>query len=75
MVFFLFINFIYLFFNFDDLMIIFVSIQRRAVYLNAEVDEGMKQWHERKEMEKQKEEHVKSLLLKPKGNVLLKNKK
>ncbi|XP_067257586.1 39S ribosomal protein L52, mitochondrial [Chanodichthys erythropterus] len=48
---------------------------RRAVYLNAEVDEGMKQWHERKEVEKQKEEHVKSLLLKPKGNLLLKNKK
>lgn len=56
-------------------MITFVSIQRRAVYLNAEVDEGMKQWHERKEVEKQKEEHVKSLLLKPKGNLLLKNKK
>lgn len=48
---------------------------RRAVYLNAEVDEGMKQWCERKEAEKQKEEHVKSLLLKPKGNLLLKNKK
>ncbi|XP_039507135.1 39S ribosomal protein L52, mitochondrial [Pimephales promelas] len=48
---------------------------RRAVYLNAEVDEGMKKWCERKVAEKQKEEHLKSLLLKPKGNLLLKNKK
>ncbi|XP_073693705.1 large ribosomal subunit protein mL52 [Garra rufa] len=48
---------------------------RRAVYLSAEVDEGMKRWQEKKEAEKQKEEHVKSLLLKPKGNLLLKNKK
>uniref|UniRef100_A0A671P4W1 Large ribosomal subunit protein mL52 n=1 Tax=Sinocyclocheilus anshuiensis TaxID=1608454 RepID=A0A671P4W1_9TELE len=48
---------------------------RRAEYLSAEVDEGMKRWQEKKEEEKQKEEHVKSLLLKPKGNVLLKNKK
>ncbi|XP_058638432.1 39S ribosomal protein L52, mitochondrial isoform X3 [Onychostoma macrolepis] len=48
---------------------------RRAVYLSAEVDEGMKRWQEKKEEEKQKEEHVKSLLLKPKGNLLLKNKK
>jgi len=45
------------------------------VYLNAEVDEGMKKWCERKVAEKQKEEHLKSFLLKPKGNLLLKNKK
>lgn len=45
------------------------------MYLSAEVDEGMKRWQEKEEEEKQKEEHVKSLLLKPKGNLLLKNKK
>ncbi|XP_056318776.1 39S ribosomal protein L52, mitochondrial [Danio aesculapii] len=48
---------------------------RRAVYLNAEMDEGMKQWHESKEAKKQKEEHVKSLLLKPKGNLFKQKKK
>ncbi|XP_043100475.1 39S ribosomal protein L52, mitochondrial isoform X1 [Puntigrus tetrazona] len=48
---------------------------RRAVYLSAEVDEGMKRWREKKEEEKCKEEHLKSLLLKPKGHLLLKNKK
>ncbi|XP_052010356.1 39S ribosomal protein L52, mitochondrial-like [Xyrauchen texanus] len=48
---------------------------RRAVYLNAEVDKGMERWQEKKEEESLKEEQLKSLMLKPKGNVLLNNKK
>ncbi|KAA0723144.1 39S ribosomal protein L52, mitochondrial [Triplophysa tibetana] len=48
---------------------------KRAVYLNAEMDEGMNQWQKRKNKERQKEEHLRSLMLKPKGNLLLKNKK
>ncbi|XP_051557257.1 39S ribosomal protein L52, mitochondrial [Myxocyprinus asiaticus] len=48
---------------------------RRAVYLNAEVDKGMERWREKKEEERLKEEQLKSLMLKPKGNLLLKNKK
>ncbi|XP_051991072.1 39S ribosomal protein L52, mitochondrial-like isoform X2 [Xyrauchen texanus] len=46
----------------------------RAVYLNAEVDKGMERWQEKKEEERLKVEQLKSLMLKPKGNLLLKNK-
>nr|XP_055055518.1 39S ribosomal protein L52, mitochondrial [Misgurnus anguillicaudatus] len=48
---------------------------RRAVYLNAELDKGMEQWQKRKNEQSEKEERLRSLMLKPKGNLLLKNKK
>ncbi|XP_017574243.1 39S ribosomal protein L52, mitochondrial isoform X2 [Pygocentrus nattereri] len=48
---------------------------RRAVYLNAEVDQGMETWRAKKEEEERAKEQLKSSMLKPKGNLLLKNKK
>ena len=46
--------------------------QRRIVMLNAEVDRGMEAWREKQEEVKKREEHKKSLLLKPKGKILMK---
>ncbi|XP_066538157.1 39S ribosomal protein L52, mitochondrial [Hoplias malabaricus] len=47
---------------------------RRAVYLNAEVDQGMERWRAKKEEEERAKEQIKSNMLKPKGHMLLKNK-
>nr|XP_046237483.1 39S ribosomal protein L52, mitochondrial isoform X2 [Scatophagus argus] len=49
-------------------------LARRIVMLNAEVDRGMEVWREKQEEAKIMEEHKKSLLLKPKGKLLLKKK-
>lgn len=46
--------------------------QRRIVMLSSEVDRGIEMWKERQEEAKQIEEHKKSLLLKPKGKLLMK---
>lgn len=56
-----------------DALNIFFS-QRRIVMLNEEVDRGMGTWKKKQEEQKMKEEHRKSLLLKPKGKVFLKKK-
>ncbi|KAJ8372751.1 hypothetical protein AAFF_G00277590 [Aldrovandia affinis] len=48
---------------------------RRVVLLSSEVDRGMQRWRERKEEGKAKDEKKRSLLLKPKGNLALKDKK
>lgn len=42
--------------------------------LNSEVDRGMEVWREKQEEAKRMEEHKKSLLLKPKGKLLMKKK-
>uniref|UniRef100_A0A3Q3WNV2 Large ribosomal subunit protein mL52 n=1 Tax=Mola mola TaxID=94237 RepID=A0A3Q3WNV2_MOLML len=47
-------------------------LSRRIVMLNAEVDRGMEAWREKQEEVKRLEEHKKSLLLKPKGKILMK---
>lgn len=46
--------------------------QRRIVMLNAEVDRGVEMWKEKQQEAKKTEEHKKSLLLKPKGKLLMK---
>lgn len=48
--------------------------QRRIVMLNNEMDRGMGTWKEKQEEAKRIEEHQKSLLLKPKGKLLIKKK-
>uniref|UniRef100_A0A3B4F909 Large ribosomal subunit protein mL52 n=1 Tax=Pundamilia nyererei TaxID=303518 RepID=A0A3B4F909_9CICH len=48
--------------------------ERRIVMLNSEVDRGMEAWREKQEEAKRMEEHKKSLLLKPKGKLLMKKK-
>lgn len=48
--------------------------QRRIVMLNNEVDRGMDMWKETQEEARRIEEHKKSLLLKPKGKLLIKKK-
>ncbi|XP_056156186.1 39S ribosomal protein L52, mitochondrial [Lampris incognitus] len=50
------------------------TLARRIVMLNTEVDKGMEAWTERKEQARRMEEHRKSLLLKPKGQLLRKRK-
>lgn len=40
--------------------------------LNSEVDRGIEAWSEKQEEAKRVEEHKKSLLLKPKGRLLMK---
>ncbi|XP_076828677.1 large ribosomal subunit protein mL52-like [Brachyhypopomus gauderio] len=45
---------------------------RRAVYLNAEVDQGMETWKMKKKDEEKAKEQLKSSMLKPKGNLLIK---
>ncbi|XP_073331317.1 large ribosomal subunit protein mL52 [Pagrus major] len=47
-------------------------LARRIVMLNNEVDTGMEAWSEKQEEAKRMEEHKKSLLLKPKGKLLIK---
>ncbi|XP_062849413.1 39S ribosomal protein L52, mitochondrial [Trichomycterus rosablanca] len=47
---------------------------RRAVYLNAEVDQGIETWRTKQEAQKRAKEQIKSSMLKPKGNLLIKNK-
>ncbi|XP_074555244.1 large ribosomal subunit protein mL52 [Halichoeres trimaculatus] len=49
-------------------------IARRIVMLNSEVDRGIEAWEEKQEEARRAEEHKKSLLLKPKGKLLM-NKK
>ncbi|KAF1380691.1 hypothetical protein PFLUV_G00166500 [Perca fluviatilis] len=49
-------------------------LARRIVMLNSEVDRGMEVWSEKQEEAKRMEEHKKSLLLKPKGKLLMKKK-
>lgn len=48
------------------------NVARRIVMLSSEVDRGVEAWAQKKEEAKRKEEHRKSLLLKPKGKLLLK---
>uniref|UniRef100_A0A3P8S5P2 Large ribosomal subunit protein mL52 n=1 Tax=Amphiprion percula TaxID=161767 RepID=A0A3P8S5P2_AMPPE len=50
------------------------TLARRIVMLNSEVDQGIEMWREKQEAVKRMEEHKKSLLLKPKGQRLLKKK-
>ncbi|XP_072544901.1 large ribosomal subunit protein mL52 [Salminus brasiliensis] len=47
---------------------------RRAVDLNAEVDQGIDTWKAKKEQEERAKEHLKSTMFKPKGKMLIKNK-
>ncbi|KAM9837022.1 large ribosomal subunit protein mL52 [Aulostomus maculatus] len=47
-------------------------VARRIVMLNSEVDRGLEMWQEKQEEARKLEEHRKSLLLKPKGRLLLK---
>ncbi|KAM8746748.1 large ribosomal subunit protein mL52 isoform 2-T2 [Acanthopagrus schlegelii] len=49
-------------------------LARRIVMLNDEMDRGMEAWSKKKEEAKKMEEHKKSLLLKPKGKLLMKKK-
>ncbi|KAM6959716.1 large ribosomal subunit protein mL52 [Tautogolabrus adspersus] len=49
-------------------------IARRIVMLSSEVDRGIEAWSEKQEEAKRMEQHKKSLLLKPKGKLLM-NKK
>ncbi|XP_017288663.1 39S ribosomal protein L52, mitochondrial [Kryptolebias marmoratus] len=49
-------------------------LARRIVMLNSEVDKGMEAHKKRQEEAKRTEEHKKSLLLKPKGKLLINQK-
>ncbi|KAM3590384.1 uncharacterized protein V6R79_008505 [Siganus canaliculatus] len=49
-------------------------LARRIVMLNAEVDRGMEAWSEKQAEAKRQEQHKQSLLLKPKGKLLMKKK-
>uniref|UniRef100_A0A674AD45 Large ribosomal subunit protein mL52 n=1 Tax=Salmo trutta TaxID=8032 RepID=A0A674AD45_SALTR len=51
------------------------TLARRIVSLSSEVDKGMEVWREKREEAKRMAERNKSLLLKPKGNLLLKKNK
>ncbi|KAI4808818.1 hypothetical protein KUCAC02_000862 [Chaenocephalus aceratus] len=42
--------------------------------LSSEVDKGIESWNDKREEAQRMEEHKKSLLLKPKGMMLIKNK-
>ncbi|XP_061566002.1 39S ribosomal protein L52, mitochondrial [Cololabis saira] len=48
------------------------ALARRIVMLSSEVDKGIETWKEKQEEAKRLEEHKKSLLLKPKGKLLMK---
>ncbi|KAG8006103.1 39S ribosomal protein L52, partial [Nibea albiflora] len=50
------------------------SSQRRIVMLSSEMDRGIEAWSEKQEDARRLEEHKKSLLLKPKGKLLMKKK-
>ncbi|KAK5858692.1 hypothetical protein PBY51_002813 [Eleginops maclovinus] len=47
-------------------------LARRIVMLDSEVDRGIEKWNEKQEAAERMEEHKKSLLLKPKGKLLIK---
>ncbi|XP_010746534.3 large ribosomal subunit protein mL52 [Larimichthys crocea] len=49
-------------------------LARRIVMLSSEVDRGIEAWSEKQENARRLEEHKKSLLLKPKGKLLMKKK-
>ena len=49
-------------------------LQRRIVALETEIDKGMDQWEQKQELAKEMEMQKNSLLLKRKGNSLLKKK-
>ncbi|XP_068444354.1 large ribosomal subunit protein mL52 [Clinocottus analis] len=49
-------------------------LARRIIMLNSEIDGGMEAWRGKQEEAKQLEEYKKSLLLKPKGKLLMKKK-
>ncbi|XP_054916120.1 39S ribosomal protein L52, mitochondrial [Poeciliopsis prolifica] len=51
------------------------TLARRIVMLNSEVDHGVDAWNKKQEEARQTEEHRKSLLLKPKGKLLMKKSK
>uniref|UniRef100_A0A8C7W8C3 Large ribosomal subunit protein mL52 n=1 Tax=Oncorhynchus mykiss TaxID=8022 RepID=A0A8C7W8C3_ONCMY len=51
------------------------TLARHVVNLSPEVDKGMEVWREKREEAKRIEERNKSILLKPKGNLLLKKNK
>ncbi|XP_071233962.1 uncharacterized protein [Salvelinus alpinus] len=51
------------------------TLARRVVNLSLEVDKGMEVWREKQEEAERMQERNKSLLLKPKGNLLLKKNK
>ncbi|KAM4564207.1 large ribosomal subunit protein mL52 [Fundulus diaphanus] len=51
------------------------ALARRIVMLNSEVDRGIEVWEEKQQEAKRLEEHKKSLLLKPKGKLLIKKSK
>ncbi|XP_075883999.1 large ribosomal subunit protein mL52 [Nelusetta ayraudi] len=50
------------------------ALARRIVMLSNEVDQGMEVWKEKQAENRRIEEHKKSLLLKPKGKLLVKKK-
>ncbi|XP_051285284.1 39S ribosomal protein L52, mitochondrial [Dicentrarchus labrax] len=50
------------------------DLARRIVMLSTEMDRGMEAWREKQEAAKSMEEDKKSLLLKPKGSLLMKKK-
>ncbi|KAK1890064.1 39S ribosomal protein L52 mitochondrial [Dissostichus eleginoides] len=50
------------------------ALARRIVMLSSEVDKGIETWNDKQEEAQRMEEHNKSLLLKPKGMMLIKNK-
>ncbi|XP_026867307.2 39S ribosomal protein L52, mitochondrial isoform X1 [Electrophorus electricus] len=47
---------------------------RRAVYLSAEVDQGIDTWMMKKKVKERAKEQLKSSMLKPKGNLLIQKK-
>ncbi|TKS92948.1 39S ribosomal protein L52, mitochondrial [Collichthys lucidus] len=49
-------------------------LARRIVMLSSEMDRGIEAWSEKQENARRLEEHKKSLLLKPKGKLLMKKK-
>ncbi|XP_038588512.1 39S ribosomal protein L52, mitochondrial [Micropterus salmoides] len=49
-------------------------LARRIVMLNSEVDRGIEAWSKKQEEAARMQEHKKSLLLKPKGKLLMKTK-
>ncbi|XP_028998957.1 39S ribosomal protein L52, mitochondrial [Betta splendens] len=49
-------------------------LARRIVMLDSEMDRGIERWRDKQEETKRMEEHKKSLLLKPKGKLLMKKK-
>ncbi|KAM9717069.1 large ribosomal subunit protein mL52 [Menidia menidia] len=50
------------------------ALARRIVMLSSEVDKGIEAWEEKQEEAKRAEELKKSLLLKPKGKLVMKKK-